>query len=876
MTATPRTDVPAGLLERGAPLAAFAERLAAIRAQRAGRLVLVAGEAGIGKTALIRAFCAGAAGVRVLWGACDALHTPRVLGPFADVAEETGGPLGAVLDEGAGAGAVAAALARELRRTPTVLVLEDLHWADEGTLDVLRLLARRLDGLPVLVLATYRDDELHRAHPLRLALGDLGPQAGERLAVAALTPEAVGELAAGTGVDGGELHRRTGGNPFFVSEVLAAGGTEIPDTVRDAVLARAARLAPDARALLDAVAVVPGRAEVWLLDALLGDELTGLDDCLASGMLQTERSAVGFRHEIARVALEDALAPHRRIALHRRALDALTAAPGRRPDLARLAHHAEAADDAEAVLRFAPPAGARAAAFGAHREAASQYARALRFGVGLAPVHRAELLERQSFECYLTNAVDQAIRTRSAAMEEHRALGDRRREGDAHRWLSRLAWYAGDNVTSEAEAQTAIDLLGALAPGPELAMAFSNMAQLRMLASDARGALLWGRRAIDLAERFEQPEILLHALNNVGTAMARSGAPEGAELIERSLAMALERNLEDHVTRAYTNLGVTSVEARALDSAARWLADGIAYCNGRDLDSYWLYVVGYQARLRLDEGRWDDAAADATTVLDDPRVTAPTRITALAVLGALRARRGDPEAWVALDEARAAAESIGELQRVGPVAAVRAEARWLAGEDEAIDAETAAPLALALDRRHPWLVGELLTWRRRAGLCDAVPGAPGDVAGPYALELAGDPASAAAAWKEIGCPYDAALALAQAGGEPAQRAALAELQRLGARPAANRVARGLRERGARDVRRGPRAATRENPGGLTARELEVAALLADGLRNAEIAERLFMSERTVAHHVSAILRKLDVRTRSQAGAAALRLGIAQR
>jgi len=358
--------------------------------------------------------------------------------------------------------------------------------------------------------------------------------------------------------------------------------------------------------------------------------------------------------------------------------------------------------------------------------------------------------------------------------------------------------------------------------------------------------------------------------------MARSGAAEGAELIERSLAMALERNLEDHVTRAYTNLGVTSVEARALDSAARWLADGIAYCNGRDLDSYWLYVVGYQARLRLDEGRWDDAAADATTVLDDPRVTAPTRITALAVLGALRARRGDPEAWVALDEARAAAESIGELQRVGPVAAVRAEARWLAGEDEAIDAETAAPLALALDRRHPWLVGELLTWRRRAGLRDAVPGDPGDVAGPYALELAGDPAAAAAAWKEIGCPYDAALALAQAGGEPAQRAALAELQRLGARPAANRVARGLRERGARDVRRGPRAATRENPGGLTARELEVAALLADGLRNAEIAERLFMSERTVAHHVSAILRKLDVRTRSQAGAAALRLGIAQR
>jgi hypothetical protein len=300
-----------------------------------------------------------------------------------DIADEVGGELGAVVAQGAAPGVLVAALGRALRgKPPDIVALEDLHWADEATLDVQRLLGRRIESLPALVLATYRDDEIDRAHPLRIVLGELPSGSAHRIALAPLSAQAVAELAGSIGVDRDELHRRTAGNPFFVTEVLAAADADIPATVRDAVLARAARLDEGARALLDAVAIVPLRAEVWLLAALAGGELDDLDACVASGMLRAERDAVSFRHEIARVAVEEALSPHRRMTLHRKALVAL-AAHGARPDPARLAHHAEAADDAEAVLLHAPAAGERAAMLGSHREAAAQFARALRYGADL-------------------------------------------------------------------------------------------------------------------------------------------------------------------------------------------------------------------------------------------------------------------------------------------------------------------------------------------------------------------------------------------------------------------------------------------------------------------------------------------------------------
>jgi DNA-binding CsgD family transcriptional regulator len=614
---------------------------------------------------------------------------------------------------------------------------------------------------------------------------------------------------------------------------------------------------------------------LWLLEALTDGNLEGLESCLDAGMLRADRDAVGFRHEIARVAIDETLPPDRRLTLHRRALAALVAAPAGRADLARLAHHAAAAGDDAAVLEYAPAAAARAATVGAHREAAAQYALALEHAGALSSEARADLLEGRSYECYLTDAIGEAIAARRAALAEHHARGDRLREGDAHRWLSRLAWFDADKATAWAEARQAIELLETLPPGPELAMAYSNQSQLCMLDNDGVEAIKWGNRTIALAEQLDERDVLVHALNNVGTSELMIGVAGGAEKLERSLSLALEFGLEEHAARAYTNLGAVYVHAYDLEVGDRFLDEGIAYCQDHDLDSWRVYMCGWRALSSLRQGRWDDAAADAAFVLERDDVAKPSRVTALAVLGVLRARRGDPDPWEPLDEAKRLADDTGELQRLGMVAVSRAEARWLAGEADEVRSETEAALAASIATRDIWFTGELLAWRRRAGVPEAKAAPTVKIPEPFSIELAGDAEAAAKRWRELGCPYAAALAWAETGDEERQREAIAELTELGAHRAAAHVARMLRKQGVRNLRRGPRASTRANPAGLTAREVDVLELLAEGLTNPEMAERLVLSQKTVEHHVSAVMRKLDARTRTQAVAQARRLGIGE-
>jgi DNA-binding CsgD family transcriptional regulator/tetratricopeptide (TPR) repeat protein len=475
-------------------------------------------------------------------------------------------------------------------------------------------------------------------------------------------------------------------------------------------------------------------------------------------------------------------------------------------------------------------------------------------------------------------AIPDAIAARREALEEHFRVGDLRREGDARRWLSRLVWHEGDSAGAAEEARRSIDLLERVGPGPELAMAYSNMAQLALLGGDAAAATAWGERALRLAERLDDPEIASHALNNLGMAELRGGSVNGVAKLELSLELALAAGLDDHVGRAYANLGASAVHVREYELAGRALEAGIGYCREHDLDAWLAYLLGWRAVARLDRGDWSGAEEDAAAVLRDPCVAAAGRIPPLVVVGRLRARREEPEVWVALDEALALAERTGELQRLAPVAVARAEARWLVGEDGAVAAETDAALALASEAGDAWALAELRTWRRRAGIDGAPDEAVSATAAAIAfnLELEGDAVGASQRWSQLGCGYESAIALAASDDEPDLRRALAELQGLQARPAAGRVARMLRERGARDVSKGPRASTRENPAGLTTRELEVLALIADGLRNSDIAGRLFVSERTVGHHVSSILRKLGVQTRGQAASQVAQLGLLER
>jgi DNA-binding CsgD family transcriptional regulator/tetratricopeptide (TPR) repeat protein len=832
--------------------------------------MLIGGEAGVGKTALLRAFCDDRGDVRLLWGACDALFTPRPLGPLLDIAETTHGQLEELVKGAARPHEVASALMDELRtRSPTILVLEDVHAADEATLDVLRLLARRVDTVPAFVLASYRDDELDRGHPLRIVLGELpAGEATSRVKLAPLSAAAVAQLAEPVGVDAEELYRKTAGNAFFVTEVLAAGADVVPDTVRDAVHARATRLSPPARMLLDAVAVAPPQAELWLLDSLAGDAVDRLEECLSSGVLASLTGAVAFRHELARLAIEESVPPNRKLELHRKALRALEDPPRGVPDLARLAHHAEAAGDPDAVLRFASAAGSRAMSLGASREAAAQYARALRFAEGLALDARGDLFDRRAYACYLIGEFDEALEAQQHALTCHRQVGDRRREGDSLRLLSRLLRYLGRTEDAMEAGREAVAVLDRLAPSHELAMAYCNLSHLYMSVEKEEQTIAWAARAFDLAERLDDSEAAVYALINLGTIELLAG-DQKTDKLERSLELAREAGLDEHAGRAFVALTWWSPRGRAYAAADRYLDSGLEYCAERGLDFWRLYLLAWRARSQLDRGHWDAAVDAATLVLSDPRATPMPRITALAVLGVVRARRGDPDVWTPLDEAWALAEPTGELQRIEPAAAARAEAAWLAGRHEDVAAATSLALGLATDRRAWWIVGELACWRQRAGIEEALSRA----AGPWAAELAGEWRQAAQLWTKLDSPYETALAFSESDDEQTVRRGLDELHRLGAQAAAAIVARRLRERGVRGLPRGPRPETQENPANLTARELEVLGLVAQGLRNAQIAERLFLSKKTVDHHVSAILRKLEVRTRGEAAVHAARLGL---
>lgn len=862
----------AGLLERSEPLSSLARVFSAVVESGRGRVVLVSGEAGIGKTSLVQRFCDRALGAeRVLWGACDVLFTPRPLGPFFDVAELVGGDLADVVESGAVPYEVAAAVARALRqRRPSILVLEDVHAADEATLDVLRVLARRVDGLPAVVVATYRDVGLDRWHPLRVVLGEIGAVSRiERLRLAPLSREAVARLAAPQHVAADDLYLKTAGNPFFVTEALAAREEEIPATVRDAVLGRAARLSPGARRLLDAIAVAGKQAELWLLEELASECSEYLEECIGSGIVLARTRAVAFSHELARLAIEESIPLQRRLALHHAALDALRSPPDGAPEPARLANHAQVTGDPESVVKFAPLAAAHASKLGAHREAAIHYGQALRFAELLPLEERAMLFSARAFDLFVTVQFDEAITAQEQALRCYQELGVCRAQGAALAFLAQLHWQAGSLPEGLATAQRALDVLEGL-PGPELVAAYKMMSVLLLAAEDPALAMTWAKRAQDLAEQLDDPQSRISALQMVGWVEFFTGGHDGLDKLARVLELALEAGREDLVALTYVIIVRTAGRLREYEVSAPYVRAGVEYCSTRDFDVWRYYLLSWESNQLLAEGRWSEAAQTAAICLGDENPFA--RIHALVTLGLVRARRGDPGAWEPLDEAVALAEPRHELQWIAPVAIARAEARWLEGRDDGAIAETELAYEEA-NRLNSWYLAGLSYWRWRAGVDEPIPSVGEE---QYRLEMAGDWAAATDRWATAGCVYSTAFSLMDADDDAILQRALGQLLALGARPAAAIFARKLRERGTLTVPRGHRATTRANPANLTPRELEVLTLLAGGLRNSEIADGLFVSAKTVDHHVSSILGKLGVPNRTQAVTEATRLGIVSR
>jgi DNA-binding CsgD family transcriptional regulator/tetratricopeptide (TPR) repeat protein len=846
------------LLEREEKLAALGGWLSELP-ERGGCIVLLGGEAGVGKTVLLQEFVRRQQKVRILWGACDALFTPRPLAPVHDIARQPQSALFAAMNCHANREEIFGAVFDELERENALVVFEDMHWADEASLDLLKYLGRRIHRTNSMLVVTYRDDEVGARHPLRFVIGDLPRNHAHRMSLLPLSEPAVTQLAIQAGRPSKGLYNLTGGNPLFVTEVLASVADAVPATVRDAVLARAVRLSAAAREIAELVCVVPGKTELWLLEQAGRLDEAGIESCLSIGMVRDAQGAIAFRHELARRALEDSLSQVRQQSLHSRVLSILAL----RSDIsaARLAHHADGARHAEEVLRYAPEAAAQASSVGAHREAVSHYQTALRYAEGLAAERHAHLQEKLSYECHLTGQNECAIEMQGCALKFWRVSGQRVKEGNSLRWLSTLNWYAGRRAEAYQFAADAVAILESLPPGPELAMAYCNRAELDMEGHEADSAINWAQRAIALAETRENSSILGEALNTLGTVRLIGGDSSGWADLERSLQLALSGGVPERVAVCYTSLGAMAVSGRRYSLASRYFSEGLAYCEEYDLDSWWPYMLAYRARLRFEQGQWSSASDDVKSVLRHPRTTAISRIPALRILGHLRIRRGDSDAGSPLEEARSLAGPNPELQRLGTLAAVRAEAACLAGDLDGVVREAQPAYELVCRRRDPRMKGELAVWLWRAG---ALKQQPTEIAEPYAQEILGNWRGAAQAWKALGCPYEHASVLAWYGAECEQLEALTVLEQLGATRAALDLRKQMRARGVRCIPRGARVSTRRHPHGLTQREAQTLALMSDGLRNSIIAKQLFVSTKTVDHHVSAILAKLEVASRAEA------------
>ena len=858
------------LLEREDLISALSARLEEARSG-IGSLVLLAGEAGSGKTSVTRLF-KREAGERALtlMGACDPLSTPRPMSPLLDYAADEESGLQQLFDGDPENIEVFNRVLDRIRHTirPIIMIAEDIHWADQATLDFLRFVGRRIETAKAVVLCTYRDDEVASDHPLLPVLGQLLPlPTTHRLEVPALTEAAVGQLALESTVDPAELHRVTGGNAFYVTEILAGGGT-LPPTVQDAVLARVSRLDRQPRAVVEAVSIAPRSLRVDHAMHLIAASAAQVDSAVASGVIEGATNDLRFRHELARTAVEASLPPARRHTLHRKMIALLLEEDPL--DHARLAHHAIHADEPHLVVEHAPSAARAASQRGAHKEAISFYEAALTQSGLIEPDEVAAIRVEMSQELRIVDRPAEALEHAEKAVDHYRDTRQREKLSTALIRVATARWSVNDRAGARDATDESIAILSSGEPSGELAYAHYSSAHFHMLSRHVQPALDDVRRALQIGTDTGDIESVWSARMVEGCIRIVGGEPaQGLATLERVLSEAEQRGDQRKVAVALGMLGSGGGEARLYERAVRYLERSIAHGLEHDEDYGVAYSRAWLARVLFEQGRWDQAIDVARLVEKTaPNPEGIAMVTALGALGRVQVRQGDSTARGTLSSVLLA-EPRHELQHVWSPVCGMAELHWLSGRTREMTQVLERAYGRAMDTDSEWARGEVGYWMWKSG---AMSEPPDDAAEPYTLQMQGRWRDAADVWGEIGCPYEVALSLSE-GDIHAMLESLSIFDDLGAKPAATLVRSRLRSLGVEAIPRGPRHETSSNPAGLTARQLEVLGAIVDGLSNAEIADELFISKKTVEHHVSAIYSKLGVDTRTRAISTAMDLGI---
>jgi DNA-binding SARP family transcriptional activator/tetratricopeptide (TPR) repeat protein len=785
-----RSGIKETLLERDDELASLVRMARSVVRTGRGGVVLVTGEAGSGKSSLIRAFLDRLDDdVVVAVGGCDDLLAPRSLGPFRDMADALP-DLAPALSGARQPDDIFPALLRFLAAAPTIVVVEDVHWADDATLDAIRYLSRRLPGVPAILLLTFREEDVGATHPLRRILGGLNSSSSRRIALAPLSVGAVRRLAGVDGAEAAEIHRVTRGNPFFVSEVIEAGDAGVPATVRDAVLARVARLPPGARRLAELIAVVPSRTERWLAESLAGGEPDALVLAERSGVISGGPHHVSFRHELARRAIETSLTVGEVVRANREVLDILLQQPQIEPP--RIVHHAVPALRIDLLVRYGPIAAADAQTAGAHRQAAETLRVVLEHTDHLDDATQAKLLIQRAYSLYVVNEYTAALPCAVSAVSAAERSQDRFVLAEALMTLSRIGFFARGPMRARQAADRAVQILDnggddarLAAALIELARTHSNLATVGIVAQPGGDAVRYAERALELSERLHRDDLRAQALCYLGSGRLAQGDPGGADDVERAIALgAAETRLETRV-RGYVNAAGSAYRAGRPADAQRYVAAGLRLAADGE------FAAG-QYRLRLTSaavfastGDWDRAIAELRQLVTGPGQPGVMALLARSMLARLLARRGDPEAGSVLDEALQDPVWAGDSYVAGPLAVAQVEVDWLAGTVQGVRRAVWRVLELADDSRHTAIQAELCGYLRRSG--HDVP-VPADVPGPWAPALAGRWREAAAGWRRLGERYEEAVELAWSGEDDrARTAGLDILTGLGASATVARV-----------------------------------------------------------------------------------------